>query len=102
MGEDHRVAAGRFQHADQALAPGADQRRLGAETLAGDLLQPWPACLDALLGDLRRRRDLAERGAHLGLDAPAVGQRSEEHTSELQSLMRSSSAVLCLKKKKDI
>src|SRR3546814_3555026 len=27
-------------------------------------------------------------------------QRSEEHTSELQSLMRSSYAVFCLKKKK--
>src|SRR3546814_9122785 len=30
-------------------------------------------------------------------DAPA--QRSEEHTSELQSLMRTSYAVFCLKKK---
>src|SRR3546814_15259365 len=29
-----------------------------------------------------------------------IGQRSEEHTSELQSLMRSSYAVFCLKKKK--
>src|SRR3546814_5763522 len=29
-----------------------------------------------------------------------AGQRSEEHTSELQSLMRNSYAVLCLKKKK--
>src|SRR3546814_1259320 len=29
-------------------------------------------------------------------------QRSEEHTSELQSLMRISYAVFCLKKKKDI
>src|SRR3546814_1320811 len=29
-----------------------------------------------------------------------VGDRSEEHTSELQSLMRSSYAVFCLKKKK--
>src|SRR3546814_6632801 len=28
-----------------------------------------------------------------------MGQRSEEHTSELQSLMRISSAVFCLKKK---
>src|SRR3546814_8906857 len=28
--------------------------------------------------------------------------RSEEHTSELQSLMRNSYAVFCLKKKKDI
>src|SRR3546814_1930772 len=30
-----------------------------------------------------------------------MGQRSEEHTSELQSLMRLSSAVFCLKKKKN-
>src|SRR3546814_1028646 len=30
------------------------------------------------------------------------GQRSEEHTSELQSLMRISYAVFCLKKKKYI
>src|SRR3546814_2246846 len=29
----------------------------------------------------------------------AAGQRSEEHTSELQSLMRISYAVFCLKKK---
>src|SRR3546814_6850404 len=28
-----------------------------------------------------------------------IGQRSEEHTSELQSLMRISYAVFCLKKK---
>src|SRR3546814_7335093 len=38
------------------------------------------------------------------LDAPAetdmTVQRSEEHTSELQSLMRISYAVFCLKKKK--
>src|SRR3546814_6626688 len=32
--------------------------------------------------------------------AIAGGGRSEEHTSELQSLMRSSYAVFCLKKKK--
>src|SRR3546814_5298760 len=30
-----------------------------------------------------------------------VAERSEEHTSELQSLMRISYAVFCLKKKKD-
>src|SRR3546814_3639724 len=40
------------------------------------------------------------------LEAPAAGpdragqRRSEEHTSELQSLMRISYAVFCLKKKK--
>src|SRR3546814_6371555 len=32
-------------------------------------------------------------------DALASGKRSEEHTSELQSLMRTSYAVFCLKKK---
>src|SRR3546814_6568996 len=31
-----------------------------------------------------------------------VASRSEEHTSELQSLMRSSYAVFCLKQKKNI
>src|SRR3546814_5151118 len=35
----------------------------------------------------------ASHGRHAG------GQRSEEHTSELQSLMRISYAVFCLKKK---
>src|SRR3546814_2937569 len=34
------------------------------------------------------------------LDAMPPYQRSEEHTSELQSLMRISYAVFCLKKKK--
>src|SRR3546814_6845572 len=33
------------------------------------------------------------------LSGPCVGKRSEEHTSELQSLMRISYAVFCLKKK---
>src|SRR3546814_5469534 len=32
---------------------------------------------------------------------PEIGVRSEEHTSELQSLMRISYAVFCLKKKKN-
>src|SRR3546814_3214523 len=39
------------------------------------------------------------RSAHL---RRATGRRSEEHTSELQSLMRISYAVFCLKKKKTI
>src|SRR3546814_9445039 len=38
---------------------------------------------------------------HLVMFAPALG-RSEEHTSELQSLMRISYAVFCLKKKKEV
>src|SRR3546814_9892964 len=47
----------------------------------------------------------AEAARHLGITQPRVsrllkGTRSEEHTSELQSLMRISYAVFCLKKKK--
>src|SRR3546814_2379789 len=38
--------------------------------------------------------------AVLGRDFSGVVERSEEHTSELQSLMRISYAVFCLKKKK--
>src|SRR3546814_8394714 len=37
--------------------------------------------------------------APAGSDPEQIGTRSEEHTSELQSLMRISYAVFCLKKK---
>src|SRR3546814_1349811 len=47
----------------------------------------------------KERRDyLLPEFERLGLHVPVV--RSEEHTSELQSLMRISYAVFCLKKKK--
>src|SRR3546814_2278908 len=39
---------------------------------------------------------------HGCLPARSLAQRSEEHTSELPSLMRISYAVFCLKKKKNI
>src|SRR3546814_4166422 len=45
----------------------------------------------AVSGELQRRRVIA---------AKVEQHRSEEHTSELQSLMRISYAVFCLKKKK--
>src|SRR3546814_5180833 len=45
--------------------------------------------------------DEGEQQPRLAVDHPgAGGDRSEEHTSELQSLMRISYAVFCLKKKK--
>src|SRR3546814_1578298 len=40
------------------------------------------------------------RGAVFGIQFGCPTDRSEEHTSELQSLMRISYAVFCLKKKK--
>src|SRR3546814_2611458 len=44
---------------------------------------------------------ISARGAgHGKSSSDSVQSRSEEHTSELQSLMRNSYAVFCLKKKK--
>src|SRR3546814_5359866 len=43
--------------------------------------------------------DLAQLQAHDLAHVVVAQRRSEEHTSELQSLMRSSYAVFCLKKK---
>src|SRR3546814_4057995 len=69
---------------------------------AGDLVK-LPCDRRAFLDILE-----ADRAGVLGHDRPRqripIGQtlpRSEEHTSELQSLMRISYAVLCLKKKKN-
>src|SRR3546814_4166000 len=41
-------------------------------------------------------------GDHVATGSPGRRLRSEEHTSELQSLMRISYAVFCLKNKKNI
>src|SRR3546814_4283222 len=46
---------------------------------------------------MERLIDKAAR--ELGVERSALRKRSEEHTSELQSLMRISYAVFCLKKK---
>src|SRR3546814_8069536 len=63
--------------------------------------------INASIGFDRRlyRQGIAGSQAHCrmlvkqGLISAAEGKRSEEHTSELQSLMRISYAVFCLKKK---
>src|SRR3546814_9164268 len=47
-----------------------------------------------------RARELAETAQHVERETFGRVLRSEEHTSELQSLMRNSYAVFCLKKKK--
>src|SRR3546814_7093149 len=51
---------------------------------------------EALTGKLRAQYAVALVDEFQDTDA----RRSEEHTSELQSIMRISSAVFCLKKKK--
>src|SRR3546814_6728758 len=56
------------------------------------------------IGNMGQRQQLhfaAELGVQVVQIQFARGGRSEEHTSELQSLMRISYAVFCLKKKND-
>src|SRR3546814_5168158 len=91
---------------------GADQRAFARTRAAGDDDEIIPSgfqvhgsavqlVLDRLGGSesqLLRRRDL-DRLAIGGIAALPRWARSEEHTSELQSLMRISYAVFCLKKK---
>src|SRR3546814_7644033 len=69
---------------------GRAARRLAARG-QGDLRQPDRAVRDRRAGRQRRPHRAQDHRRYL---------RSEEHTSELQSLMRISYAVFCLKKKK--
>src|SRR3546814_6254663 len=95
-GRGHRGRRGRLPgqavpdgRAGRARArPGAARRR---QAVAGD----------------RNRAAAPGYGAHERLvrrraGADLAARRSEEHTSELQSLMRISYAVFCLKKKKNL
>src|SRR3546814_4835404 len=63
----------------------------------------WAGSGGRFIGDLLMRgwlaRDHVEVFEVKGGMAQAIPYRSEEHTSELQSLMRISYAVFCLKKK---
>src|SRR3546814_2095105 len=86
------------------VSPLADVRDLGGLLQRAGFALPvvdvdsltvtYPSAL-ALMRDLRGMGETAtDRNRRRGLT-----RRSEEHTSELQSLMRSSYAVFCLKKK---
>src|SRR3546814_2511454 len=75
----------RFEHPSIGIDHGADPGR-GRP----DDRQPFLDCPQPRLRQMLRRPPRAE---------PGVVGRSEEHTSELQSLMRISYAVFCLKKK---
>src|SRR3546814_8218826 len=75
------------------LADRADAHRRQISRLFGDDLErPGAARADVLERRAARR--------HVSREHPR--RRSEEHTSELQSLMRISYAVFCLKKKTKI
>src|SRR3546814_1290972 len=88
----------------RCFAMGNGGRRLRSHALQQllplDLFLPDQRCevVDAL--PLRVDRHCDGHVLHFKLVNGFHAQRSEEHTSELQSLMRISYAVFCLKKKK--
>src|SRR3546814_3127125 len=83
----------REREARLELVFAGDHQGVGKVQPGGTHLQPHIAWAE------RRQRQVFEAQA-LGSAPGLAHHRSEEHTSELQSLMRISSAVFCLKKKK--
>src|SRR3546814_936918 len=86
-----RIAVGGFQHETNCFVPDrtdfawfCDHRDRPPLSRGTEVLERLPGKSFALSGFL----------------AAMAARRSEEHTSELQSLMRISYAVFCLKKKK--
>src|SRR3546814_2518197 len=66
----------------------------------GAMLPAMTGDEDDLLDSSEHREPRSRLSCQLSFSAELDGLRSEEHTSELQSLMRISYAVFCLKKKK--
>src|SRR3546814_2406754 len=98
MDADRRGAA----RALRQLHPDARQARRAARRARGE--EPRvPVVVAGRRGVPCRQRQglrVAQRSRASRRSRQGQGQRSEEHTSELQSLMRISYAVFCLKKKK--
>src|SRR3546814_3532188 len=94
------VITGGFPCQDISFARTGSGQGLGL-ALAGSRSGLWFEYL-RLIGELEPEWVIIENVSALrtrGLDVILHGLRSEEHTSELQSLMRISYAVFCLNKK---
>src|SRR3546814_7452847 len=95
--------------AGQKIAGGA---KIGNTRSANNAATPLPRCypvgdFTAVVAFARRPETVARtktgaRAAHIDHDQCIPSRRSEEHTSELQSLMRIPYAVFRLKKKTDM
>src|SRR3546814_8498025 len=95
-------SAGTGRHA--VPAAGRATRRRGLRRPVHDVLRRHAR---AVTGRVDRRPGRLHRRTSAGRIAlrrpgPETGHRSEEHTSELQSLMRTSYAVFCLKTKNSL
>src|SRR3546814_10730651 len=94
LGEDRRgrILARQQRRVEIGRYRGGEGREVGAEI--GCRADPEAQEFAVLV---QRQLHMAEMVAAMGVGE----ERSEEHTSELQSLMRISYAVFCLKKKKN-
>src|SRR3546814_4180210 len=76
------------------------KKRLSLSTIDNQLCGAFAMDADATVAELLpgfTRRRFKTAGAEINAAVGGDGPRSEEHTSELQSLMRISYAVFCLK-----
>src|SRR3546814_1243111 len=99
-GFDQHIVADRLQPRGVGEARDLDAAELDDVGLAGHGGGDGAVDADRQAGCILRHLDLRDQRLAVGSDDGAVGRalRSEEHTSELQSLMRISYAVLCLNK----
>src|SRR3546814_1818683 len=104
MNETNAVSVDDFRKGMQCLASGVcivatghgDQRN-GFTATAVMSLSDQPPSLVVGVGKLNRSHDQMRQTGKFSVNVLRSDQRSEEHTSELQSLMRTSYAVFCLK-----
>src|SRR3546814_1621309 len=71
-----------------------------SNTVGAIFRQRWTVVFDSAARRLSSLGKLQSSVPHAAIRSRRYAPRSEEHTSELQSLMRISYAVFCLKKKK--
>src|SRR3546814_4860054 len=81
------------------VVPASDDKARGRTVVSDDIGERELEILVSAVDHLHRRRHRGNRGERLGHRNPTGEGRSEEHTSELPSLMRTSYAAFCLKKK---
>src|SRR3546814_7863192 len=89
---------------EEILAVVAERRSADAQRLENELIGELGSGKPEFFGNDRKLpnlivRDVVAVDLDRSFELAVLDRRSEEHTSELQSLMRISYAVFCLKKK---
>src|SRR3546814_3740594 len=90
-----RIGPARLEDTQKPIVPERSSRsRANQGSSEAELRSRHRLCDDVF------RKFLTSDDPRLRRPVPGQGGRSEEHTAELQSLIRNSSAVFCVKKKK--